>query len=160
MNKNIKRIFLLTTLLILLVGLASVNATKIDNKTSTATKITKDTTSKNIATTVKNPTKKVNKNINKNKTKKTDPPNYDYYVSDNTGDDNNDGSDTRPYKTIQTALNNAKSDGNTTIHITEGTYKGVGNTNLTVNGSKNINIIGSGIDKTFIDGEAKYEILN
>lgn len=45
MNKNIKRIFLLTTLLILLVGLASVNATKIDNKTSTATKITKDTTS-------------------------------------------------------------------------------------------------------------------
>lgn len=159
MNKNIKRIFLLTTLLILLVGLASVNATKIDNKTSTTTKITKDTTS-NIATTVKTPTKKVNKNINKNKTKKTDSANYDYYVSDNTGDDNNDGSDTRPYKTIQTALNNAKSDGNTTIHITEGTYKGVGNTNLTVNGSKNINIVGSGIDKTFIDGEAKYEILN
>ncbi|MBO7718972.1 MAG: hypothetical protein J6S29_02345, partial [Methanosphaera sp.] len=40
----------------------------------------------------------------------------------------------------------------------EGTYKGEGNTNLTVNGQYFINFIGEGVDKTIIDGEADYVI--
>lgn len=44
------------------------------------------------------------------------------------------------------------------IHLAGGTYKGKGNTNLTVNGSYNINFIGDGMNKTVIDGDGKYNI--
>ena len=44
------------------------------------------------------------------------------------------------------------------IYIKEGTYTGVGNTNLTVNGNYFINFIGDGADKTIIDGQLNYTI--
>ncbi|MBE6493936.1 MAG: hypothetical protein E7Z84_04930, partial [Methanosphaera stadtmanae] len=84
----------------------------------------------------------------------------DFYVSDSEGDDNNAGTQDSPYKTIQTALNRPHNDQVTyNIYILAGNYTGLGNTNLTVNGNYNINIIGEGTDKTIIDGEAGFDIV-
>ena len=84
----------------------------------------------------------------------------DFYVSDSAGDDNNAGTQDSPYKTIQTALDRPHNDQVTyNIYILAGNYTGLGNTNLTVNGNYNINIIGEGTDKTIIDGEAGFDII-
>ena len=81
-----------------------------------------------------------------------------YYVSNDKGSDTNDGSIDKPYKTINQAITQTTKDNIYNIHISTGTYTGVGNTNLTVNGDYKINFIGDGINKTIIDGEAKYTI--
>ena len=87
-----------------------------------------------------------------------EPSVIDYYVSDADGSDDNDGSISSPFKTIKTAIDKTDDFNTFNIHILEGIYKGVGNTNLTVPGTNNINFIGAGINKTFIDGEAKFTI--
>ena len=81
-----------------------------------------------------------------------------YYVSNDKGSDTNDGSIDKPYKTINQAITQTTKDNTYNIHISTGTYTGVGNTNLTVNGDYKINFIGDGINKTIIDGEVNYTI--
>ena len=81
-----------------------------------------------------------------------------YYVSNDKGSDTNDGSIDKPYKTINQAITQTTKDNIYNIHITEGKYTGVGNTNLTINGDYKINFIGDGINKTIIDGDGKYTI--
>ena len=81
-----------------------------------------------------------------------------YYVSNDKGSDTNDGSIDKPYKTINQAITQTTKDNIYNIHISTGTYTGVGNTNLTVNGDYKINFIGDGINKTIIDGEVNYTI--
>ena len=81
-----------------------------------------------------------------------------YYVSNDKGSDTNDGTIDKPYKTINQAITQTTKDNIYNIHISTGTYTGVGNTNLTVNGDYKINFIGDGINKTIIDGEVNYTI--
>ena len=71
------------------------------------------------------------------------------YVNVTGGNDSNDGSINHPYKTIEQAMKNV--DENGTVKIADGTYKGKGNTNLTI--SKNMKIIGKHQKKTIINGE-------
>lgn len=58
----------------------------------------------------------------------------------------------------QTAINKTDDQSTYNIYITAGTYKGVGNTNLTVNGNHKINFIGAGINQTILDGEVNYTV--
>ncbi len=95
------------------------------------------------ATSVK--TGLINVNINRNP--------VTYYVSNNGDDDTGNGSETNPFKTIQKAINQGFAVSiYPTIMIMEGTYKGVGNTNLTYSDLGILNIIGV-YNKTIIDGE-------
>ena len=71
------------------------------------------------------------------------------YVNATGGNDSNDGSSEHPYQTIDQAMKNV--DENGTVKIADGTYKGKGNTNLTI--SKNMKIIGQHQKKTIINGE-------
>ncbi len=86
------------------------------------------------------------------------PGPINYYVSDATGSDDNDGSQAAPLKTIAAAIAKTNADSVYNIYILEGTYKGLGNTNLTVPGDYNINFIGSGINNTVIDGDAQFTL--
>lgn len=159
MNKNVKRIFLLTTLLCLFITIAGVSAADTVNDdiqdTTVESQIDTSAYSNNAVQT------DVNKNtINKeNKTIKTEPTeNVNYYVSDTDGNDENDGSQQTPFKTIKTAIDKTDSEKIYNIYLSEGIYKGEGNTNLTIDGNNYINIIGAGINKTVFDGEAKFTI--
>ena len=80
-----------------------------------------------------------------------------YYVSQ-MGSDNNTGTMTNPFKTIAKAINQTTPDKTYNIYILNGTYKGVGNTNLTVPGNHKINFIGEGINNTILDGEVNYTV--
>jgi hypothetical protein len=156
MKKNIKSIFLITLLVLLLVGITSVNATddaSFDSISDTNTQIEATPTSE-----VQNNVISDNKEIKKATTNvaKKDENNINYYVSDTNGSDDNSGTTDSPFKTIQTALDKTTSDNIYNIYLLEGTYQGLKNTNLTINGNHNINIIGSGINKTVIDGQANY----
>ncbi|WP_323736061.1 hypothetical protein PXD04_09275 [Methanosphaera sp. ISO3-F5] len=157
MNKKIKYVFLFTSLLILLLGIASISAVDIDNTTITTkhADTVKNTNEINLQTTNKIQENAVNKKTNDNI---KEAGNIDYYVSTTDGKDDNDGSHDAPFKTIQTAINKTDSENTYNIHLAEGTYKGEGNTNLTIPGDNHINIIGAGINKTIFDGEAKYDI--
>lgn len=88
--------------------------------------------------------------------------NVTFYVSDSLGDDTTgDGSLAKPYKTIQTALNNAyKQSSVIVIRVLEGTYTNELNTNLTVASSLDISIIGDGQNATLIDGRDLDWFLN
>ncbi|MBR3213545.1 MAG: hypothetical protein IKF79_03415, partial [Methanosphaera sp.] len=136
------------TLLFLLVGVSAISASEVSDD-NTVIQDTADTVAPEITTSDKI-VDTTTKNI------KTEEQTTDLYVSDTSGSDDNSGTNTSPYKTIQKALDTTNADSTFNIHIAEGTYKGLGNTNLTVNGNYNINIIGSG--NAVIDGEAKYEI--
>jgi len=150
MNWNIKRMFFVTTLILLLVSISAISAADATNDTSSTIQqdvvkeVNVEKVSDNIITDIST------KNIKK------DEQTTDLYVSDSSGSDDNSGTQTSPYKTIQKALDTTNADSTFNIYIAEGTYKGLGNTNLTVNGNYNINIIGDGIDKTIIDGEVNY----
>ena len=76
-----------------------------------------------------------------------------YYVS-STGSDSNNGTQESPFKTIAYAISKTTNDKIYNIYLT-GTFKGVGNTNLTVPGDYKINFIGQ---NATIDGEANYTI--
>ncbi|MBO7719986.1 MAG: DUF1565 domain-containing protein, partial [Methanosphaera sp.] len=122
MNKNIKKMFLLTTLMILLLGITAVSADdNID-----------DNVIGEVSSSIQvedNPIDDVsidnNKNIESNKNLKQAPEtSVDYYVSDSNGNDENDGSQTTPFKTINTAISKTDSENIYNIHLLEGTYKG------------------------------------
>ena len=156
MNRNVKRMFLLTTLIVLLVGITALSASDVtDNDVDeiSSSHTIEDNQVDEIPASD-------NKNIETTKNiKQTPESSVDYYVSDTDGNDENDGSQTSPFKTINTAISKTDSDNVYNIHILEGTYKGEGNTNLTVNGEYYINFIGEGVNKTIIDGELNYSIL-
>ena len=151
MNKNVKRMFFVTTLLLLLVGLSAISATDASNDTigTSQQDVVKEVNVEKVSDNTITDT--TTKNIKK------EEQTTDLYVSDTDGSDENSGTNNSPYKTIQKALDTTNADSIFNIHIAEGTYKGLGNTNLTVNGNYSINFIGSGND-TIIDGEAKYDI--
>ena len=126
------------------------------NIKDTKTEITpkKEIKTKEI-TTQKQKNKEEIKTTNKTLKKESE---INYYVSNDKGSDTNDGSIDKPYKTINQAITQTTKDNIYNIHISTGTYTGVGNTNLTVNGDYKINFIGDGINKTIIDGEVNYTI--
>lgn len=156
MNKNVKRMFLFTTLMVLLLSIAAVSAEDMSN----------DNTVNEVSSSIQVEDNQIDdvsideyKNMETKKNIKQAPEtSVDYYVSDTNGNDENDGSQASPFKTINTAISKTDSENVYNIHILEGTYKGEGNTNLTVNGQYFINLIGEGVDKTIIDGQAEYII--
>ena len=154
MQKNIKSIFLVATILILLAGVTAISASEVSDDTTVLSDVDNTVASDVTTTTTVND----NKVMDTTKNIKTEEQATDYYVSDTSGSDDNSGTNDSPFKTIQTALDKTSSDGTYNIHILEGTYKGIGNTNLTVNGNYNINFIGDGINKTVVDGEVQYTI--
>ncbi len=85
----------------------------------------------------------------------------EYYVSQFGSDVTGNGSLTNPFATIQNAL--AKGLENTrtiTVHLLEGTYSNIGNTNVTLPGTINFTLIGEGVNKTIIDGLGTNWIFN
>ena len=169
----------LVVFIVLLVAMMTVSVAADVTNTNTKAKVTKDTSkvtnTQKIVKTTEN-TKKIKTNNKDNitskktnsKTKtevkktskknvKKDSDNKDFYVSDNDGSDNNQGTSDAPFKTLQKALDKTITGYTNNIYIKAGTYKGLGNTNLTVDGGKTINFIGDGVDETVFDGEAKYE---
>jgi hypothetical protein len=163
MNRNHKIMFLLASLIVLLVGVSAVSAVdSASNMTVEQVTATNTQIDNQVADTQDN-VKVDNNNIKtiekSNKNIKTGPEtSVDYYVSDSLGSDENDGSQDAPFKTIGAAIDKTTADNVYNIYIKEGTYKGVGNTNLTVNGEYFINFIGDGVDKTIIDGDLNYTI--
>ncbi|MBR3214388.1 MAG: hypothetical protein IKF79_07770, partial [Methanosphaera sp.] len=148
MTKNVKSIFLVATLLFLLVGVSAINASEVSDDATIISDIDDTTAPETVTTTPEKIADTPAKNIKKEETI------TDLYVSDTDGSDDNSGTNTSPYKTIQKALDTTNADSTFNIHLAEGTYKGLGNTNLTVNGNYNINFIGS--NDTSIDGEVNY----
>ena len=153
MDKNIRTIFFVATLLILMLCVTSISATDVSNNTDTATSVEDNQGIDEVSTLDTSIVESTHtKNI------KTEEQSTDYYVSDTSGSDDNIGTNDSPFKTIQKALNQTTSEDTYNIYILEGTYKGLGNTNLTVNGNHTINMIGTGMNNTVLDGEAQYVI--
>ena len=90
------------------------------------------------------------------KTTKKDEAINNYYVSDLTGSDNNSGTQTSPFKTIQKAISTVNTNKQNANIYLDGQFKGVGNTNLTIPGDLHINFIGIG--NSSIDGEVNYTL--
>ena len=154
MKSKMKYFIVLITLLFLTISVASAS----DNTTThTNTDTLEQTTHtlEKVATSTE--AKKIEKQDN-NKSIKTDTENVNYYVSDSEGSDNNTGAQDSPFKTIQTALDNTKVGKTNNIYIKNGIYHGLGNTNLTIDGSKTINFIGENKDDTVFYGNASYDI--
>ena len=77
------------------------------------------------------------------------------YVSRAGNDATGDGTQNKPYATIQTALDNVNSGG--TIHLLAGTYTGADNTGLTIN--QNVTIIGENQKNTIINAQHSTSIF-
>lgn len=73
------------------------------------------------------------------------------YVSNNGSDVNGTGTQSNPYKTIQKGINESSSNGS--VIVLPGTYKGVGNVNLSLLGKNIVLQSMTGPDNTIIDGE-------
>ena len=83
------------------------------------------------------------------------------YVSNSTGDDENgNGSENNPYKSISKALSEGYTKStNITVHVLEGNYTGELNTNLRIPTTVDVLISGEGADKVIIsDSDADYFI--
>ncbi|MCC7553665.1 MAG: Ig-like domain repeat protein, partial [Methanobacteriaceae archaeon] len=96
----------------------------------------------------------------------TSNTNYDkeIYVS-TTGNDDNSGVETSPYKTINKGISSVNASDNAVIHLSEGTFTGENNTALDIKLShKNYNgsltFIGAGYNKTFLNGDNAAAIFN
>jgi protocatechuate 3,4-dioxygenase beta subunit len=172
----------LVVFIVLLVALMTVSVAADVTNTNTKSKVTKDTSkvtntqkivktnenTKKIKTNKKdNITSKKTNSKTKTEVKKTSKKNVkkdsdtaDFYVSDNDGSDENQGTADAPFKTVQKALDVTKVGITNNVYIKSGLYKGLGNTNLTVDGDKIINFIGDGKDQTEFDGEAKFDIVS
>ena len=81
--------------------------------------------------------------------------NITVYVSDKNGNDSTaDGTINHPFKTIKNALDFAfKKSYVITIRVLEGNYTGDLNTNITIQASVQVSIVGDGMNKTIINGE-------
>ena len=168
-KKYNKEIFLLILVSLLLISISAISAGDVSNSTTTSPTVTvekqvsmsnvikEDTTDNKVLSKNSENIQTKEKTDNK-KTIKKETSNVDYYVCDNSGSDSNTGSQDSPFKTIGYAVGKVNSNDNYNIHIKNGTYKGTGNTNLTIDGNKYINFIGDGINQTIIDGESEYTI--
>ena len=81
--------------------------------------------------------------------------NITVYVSDKNGNDSTaDGTINHPFKTIKNALDFAfKKSYVITVRVLEGNYTGDLNTNITIQASVQVSIVGDGMNKTIINGE-------
>lgn len=78
----------------------------------------------------------------------------EFWVSPEGSDENGNGSEANPFKSVSYALKEAtKNCRDVVIHIGEGNYTGDLNTNLLLSSASNITLIGSGVEKTIFDGE-------
>ena len=78
----------------------------------------------------------------------------EFWVSPAGDDENGNGSETNPFKSISHAIaESTKNCRNIIIHIGEGIYTGDLNTALDLSSMNNITLMGAGADKTIIDGE-------
>ncbi|MCC7553324.1 MAG: hypothetical protein KO202_02360 [Methanobacteriaceae archaeon] len=86
----------------------------------------------------------------------------DLWVNSNTGNDGTgDGSQSKPFKTINHAIVYGFSKSFfPVIHINEGTFSGVGNTNISANSLGYLTLIGESYNKTIIDGDNSDWFLN
>ena len=165
-KKYSKEVFLLILVSLLLISISAISAGDVSNSTTTSPTVTvekqvsmnnvikEDTTDNKVLSKNSENIQTKEKTDNK-KTIKKETSNVDYYVCDNSGSDSNTGSQDNPFKTIGYAVGKVNSNDNYNIHIKNGTYKGTGNTNLTIDGNKYINFIGDGINQTIIDGESE-----
>ena len=145
-------------LIVLILGLSTITATDTTTTTSIEKQTIDTTTSQTIDNKEKvivNDNKEVKSNIKDTKTEITPKKEIktkeittqkqknkeeiktlkkeseiNYYVSNDKGSDTNDGSIDKPYKTINQAITQTTKDNIYNIHISTGTYTGVGNTNL------------------------------
>ncbi|MBQ2832017.1 DUF1565 domain-containing protein [Methanobrevibacter sp.] len=86
-----------------------------------------------------------------------DGDSVNYYVSDD-GSDSNDGSQSSPFKTIGKAVEKTSANKTTNIYLADGIYQGDGNVNLTM--ASNINLIGTSVDNTILDGSNANWLAN
>ena len=78
----------------------------------------------------------------------------EFWISPEGSDENGNGSESNPFKSISHAVNEAsKVSRDIVIHIGEGIYSGDLNTGLKLSSVSNLTLIGAGTDKTLIDGE-------
>ncbi|UTB33147.1 MAG: Ig-like domain repeat protein [Methanobacterium sp. ERen5] len=83
-----------------------------------------------------------------------------YYVSTTGNDTLGDGSSANPFATIQKAISTGLGNSrNITINLLAGVYSNLGNVNVTLPGTLNINIIGAGLN-TIINGTNTNWIFN
>ncbi|PAV05060.1 hypothetical protein ASJ80_12230 [Methanobacterium bryantii] len=88
------------------------------------------------------------------------------YVDINGNDTTNLGnSSNSPYATIEKAVNESAHKDAVTIHLSEGTFRGSGNSLITINKAHrtqggNITIVGAGYNKTIIDGYFNSNIFD
>lgn len=90
---------------------------------------------------------------------------FDIYVNTNGNDNSGNGTSDNPFLTLFKALNylqalNADSDSNTKvkgiIHIGEGVYTGYGSNLRLIISNLNVELIGTGYNKTIIDGASSH----
>ncbi len=78
------------------------------------------------------------------------------YVSTDGEDKDGCGSESNPYKSLEYAINNSKSD--STIYMANGTYTGNNNRNITIN--KTLTLIGDSKSPTIIDAESQSRLFS
>ena len=142
-KKYSKEVFLLILVSLLLISISAISAGDVSNSTTTSPTVTvekqvsmsnvikEDTTDNKVLSKNSENIQTKEKTDNK-KTIKKETSNVDYYVCDNSGSDSNTGSQDSPFKTLGYAVGKVNSNDNYNIHIKNGTYKGTGNTNLTI----------------------------
>ena len=146
-KKYSKEVFLLILVSLLLISISAISAGDVSNSTTTSPTVTvekqvsmsnvikEDTTDNKVLSKNSENIQTKEKTDNK-KTIKKETSNVDYYVCDNSESDSNTGSQDNPFKTIGYAVGKVNSNDNYNIHIKNGTYKGTGNTNLTIMAGK------------------------
>lgn len=163
MNKNIKSIFFVLTLITLLIAVGSVSAADASTNTTstsdanTVTTIT-DTSSDSIAAEPVATTS--NKNVDTKTIEKKDKniktaTQTSIYVSPNGNDNKGIGTTNNPYKTIQKAINQAKN--NNKIILKDGTYTLNNDARITIN--KNINITSNNKNNVIIKAKSNKNDL-
>ena len=142
-KKYNKEIFLLILVSLLLISISAISAGDVSNSTTTSPTVTveKQVSMNNVIKEDTTDNKVLSKNSENIQTKektdnketiKKETSNVDYCVCDNSGNDSNTGSQDSPFKTIGYTVEKVNSNDNYNIHIKNGTYKGTGNTNLTI----------------------------
>ena len=124
MQKNIKSIFLVATMIILLAGITAISAAD----TAEDTTILSDADNSVTADVATPSTTSEYKAMDTTKNIKKDEPTTDHYNSDSIGSDDNSQTNNSPLKTIQPALDKTSSDSTYNTHILEGSYQAIGNT--------------------------------
>jgi predicted outer membrane repeat protein len=158
--KNRRLSFFLIVLFVLIVGITAISAADVSNDTNIVSDDA-NTISSNQVYVDNHDTDNLNLNTIDNKNNLKASSTQKVYVNANTGNDANSGtSSSSPYKTLNKALDDGKGQIgykiDKVIYLSSGTYTF---TDLNIRMS-NIEIIGSGIDKTILNGNNKAMITN